>query len=146
MVTLGAPILSFGRQCVLDVGSVPTGGSLPRRHLLRGRFPRVERAPPTGLCLSLHPVPCLPARVATSSTHSRNVTLAAPIRTERVCRRRRCRSGCKASEFLRHIDAWRSTKRHSRCARNVTVRAPSFKNVTVAAPIRVVCIHDEQGD
>jgi len=51
---------------------------------------------------------------------------------------------CKASEFLRHIDAWRSTKRHSSCARNVTVLAPSSKNVIVAAPIRVVCISGER--
>jgi len=51
---------------------------------------------------------------------------------------------CKASEFLRQIDAWGGTKRHSRCARNVTVRAPSFKGVTVAAPIRAVCISGER--
>jgi len=50
---------------------------------------------------------------------------------------------CKASEFLRQIDAWRSTKRHTKCARNVTGLAPSSKNVIVAAPIRVVCIAGE---
>ncbi len=52
--------------------------------------------------------------------------------------------GCKTSEFLRRIDTWRSTKRHSRCARNVTVRAPSFKSVTVGAPIRAACISGER--
>jgi hypothetical protein len=59
------------RECVLDVGRVPTGGSQPRRPLLKSRFHRVERALPTGRCLSLHPVLCLPARVPMSSTHSR---------------------------------------------------------------------------
>jgi len=67
---IGAPTVTF-RECVLDVGRVPTGGSQPRRPLLKSRFHRVDRALPTGRCLSLHPVLCLPARVPMSSTHSR---------------------------------------------------------------------------
>ncbi len=67
------------RECVLDVGRVPTGGSQPRRPLLKSRFHRVDRALPTGRCLSLHPVLCLPARVPMSSTHSRpNRRIGAP--------------------------------------------------------------------
>jgi len=50
-----------------------------RRPLLKSRFHRVERALPTGRCLSLHPVLCLPARVPMSRTHSRpNRRIGAP--------------------------------------------------------------------
>ena len=51
-VTFGAPILQKRRECVLDVGRVPTGGSLPCRHLLRGRFrPWTVLCPRADACL-----------------------------------------------------------------------------------------------
>ena len=119
MVTVGAPILSFGRECVLDVGRVPTGGSRPRRHLLKSRFHRVERALPTGRCLSLHPVLCLPARVPMSSTVRRHVN----------CARRLCDTGGNVRVGARETS--RSVRR-------------SCRNVRFGAPIRSGCVCDHR--
>ena len=67
---IGAPTLTF-RQCVLDVGNALKGGDMPHRHALMVSWRGMDDAPYEVERLSLHPVPCLPARVPMSSTHSR---------------------------------------------------------------------------
>jgi len=63
--------LSILRQCVLDVGNALKGGDMPHRHALMVSWRGMDDAPYEVERLSLHPVPCLPARVPMSSTHSR---------------------------------------------------------------------------
>jgi len=64
--------LSQSRQCVLDVGNALKGGDMPHRHALMVSWRGMDDAPYEVERLSLHPVPCLPARVPMSRTHSRN--------------------------------------------------------------------------
>ena len=49
--------------------------------------------------------------------------------------------GCKASDYVRQIDAWSSAKRHIKCADSITLGAPILqkRHIRCADP-REVCL------